>query len=68
MSIRRGNFIPFKDLLDMADKHNLWKIGAHPFRTSTPLHQLDPELLRRLDAFDFNAKDIYMQGQRLIRT
>lgn len=57
-----GNFIPFKDLLDIADEHNLWKIGAHPFRTSTPLHQLDPELLRRLDAFDFNAKDIYMQG------
>ena len=57
-----GNFIPFERLLDLADEYNLWKIGAHPFRTSTPLHQLDPELLKRLDAFDFNAKDIYMQG------
>lgn len=60
--ISEGNFIPFERLLDLADEYNLWKIGAHPFRTSTPLHQLNPELLKRLDAFDFNAKDIYMQG------
>lgn len=56
------SFIPFKRLLDLADEFNLWKIGAHPFRTSTPLHHLDPQLLKRLDAFDFNAKDIYVQG------
>lgn len=62
-----GSFIPFRQLLDYADEYQLWKIGAHPFRTSTPLHQLDPELLKRLDAFDFNAKDIYMQGAEAYR-
>ncbi|MNC12878.1 histidinol-phosphatase [compost metagenome] len=59
---REGEFIPFQKLLDLADRHGLWKIGAHPFRNSTPLHHLDPLLLARLDAFDMNAKDIYMQG------
>ncbi|ASA19885.1 PHP domain-containing protein [Paenibacillus donghaensis] len=62
-----GHFIPFRELLDIADAHDLWKIGAHPFRASTPLHHLDPELLQRLDAFDFNAKDIYMQGVEAYR-
>ncbi|MRN56755.1 PHP domain-containing protein [Paenibacillus monticola] len=57
-----GHFVPFSNLLDLADSHDLWKIGAHPFRSSTPLHHLDPKLLKRLDAFDLNAKDIYMQG------
>lgn len=64
---QEGSFIPFSDLLDLADEHNLWKIGAHPFRTNTPLHHLDPELLGRLDAFDFNAKDIYSQGEDAYR-
>lgn len=59
---QEGHFIPFKTLLDLADAHDLWKLGAHPFRVSTPLHHLEPELLKRLDAFDFNAKDIYQQG------
>lgn len=62
-----GHFIPFEGLLDLADEHGLWKIGGHPFRISTPLHHLDPELLTRLDAFDFNAKDIYMQGVEAYR-
>lgn len=59
---RKGHFIPFGQLLDLADAHSLWKIGAHPFRDSTPLHHLDRELLLRLDAFDLNAKDMYKQG------
>lgn len=59
---REGHFIPFGELLDRAEERGLWKIGAHPFRISTPLHHLNPELLARLDAFDFNAKDIYSQG------
>lgn len=60
---QEGEFIPFQQLLDLADRHGLWKIGAHPFRTSTPLHHLDRLQLARLDAFDLNAKDIYMQGE-----
>ncbi|AIQ53386.1 PHP domain-containing protein [Paenibacillus sp. FSL R7-0331] len=61
------SFIPFRQLLELADARGLWKIGAHPFRTSTPLHHLEPSLLSRLDAFDFNAKDIYMQGEQPYR-
>jgi len=38
------------------------KIGARPFRDSTPLNELDPQLLCRLDAFDLNGKDLYQQG------
>ena len=38
------------------------KIGAHPFRDSTPLHHLEKELLTKLDAFDLNGKDLYKQG------
>ncbi|MBW4081333.1 PHP domain-containing protein [Paenibacillus sp. S150] len=64
---KEGQFIPFRELLDRADERGLWKIGAHPFRISTPLHHLDPQLLGRLDAFDFNAKDIYMQGAEAYR-
>lgn len=64
---KEGHFIPFRQLLDLADSLDLWKIGGHPFRSSTPLHHLDPEQLARLDAFDFNAKDIYMQGAEAYR-
>ncbi|GGG01692.1 hypothetical protein GCM10010912_53170 [Paenibacillus albidus] len=62
-----GEFISFRNLLDLADAFGLWKIGAHPFRVSTPLHHLDPILLRRLDALDLNAKDIYSQGESVYR-
>lgn len=58
----KGSFIPFADLLDMAEAWPLLKIGAHPFRESTPLYQLDRDLLGRLDAFDLNAKDMYQYG------
>ncbi|WP_151735168.1 PHP domain-containing protein [Paenibacillus tengchongensis] len=64
---REGHFIPFRQLLDLADSRGLWKIGAHPFRRSTPLHHLSTELLVRLDALDFNAKDIYVQGEEAYR-
>lgn len=58
----KGSFIPFANLLDMAEAWPLLKIGAHPFRESTPLYQLDRDLLGRLDAFDLNAKDMYQYG------
>lgn len=58
----KGSFIPFAELLDMAEAWPLLKIGAHPFRESTPLYQLDRDLLGRLDAFDLNAKDMYQYG------
>ena len=58
----KGHFIPFKLLLEEASHYNLLKIGAHPFRETTPLHQIDSSLLSQLDAFDLNGKDLYEQG------
>ncbi|RDW16909.1 histidinol-phosphatase [Oceanobacillus arenosus] len=58
----KSNFIPFKDLLDLAEERDVLKIGAHAFRESTPLFQHDPEQLRRLDALDLNGKDLYAYG------
>src|SRR5690625_4986832 len=42
-------FIPFRQLLDLADDYDLLKIGAHAFRESTPLYHHDPNQLKRLD-------------------
>ncbi len=58
----KGSFIPFAELMDLAGRYPLLKIGAHPFRESTPLHHLPQEQLLRLDAFDLNAKDMYQYG------
>ena len=52
-------FIPFKELLDLAEDYELLRIGAHAFRESTPLFQHDPNQLKRLDALDLNGKDLY---------
>ncbi|MFE6078690.1 PHP domain-containing protein [Paenibacillus sp. NPDC057886] len=64
----KGSFIPFAELLDMAEAWPFLKIGAHPFRESTPLFQLDRDLLGRLDAFDLNAKDMYQYGIETCRS
>jgi len=58
----KGAFIPFDDLMDLAEGFPLLKIGAHPFRESTPLRHLTRSQLSRLDAFDLNAKDMYQYG------
>lgn len=58
----KGHFIPFKSLLEMAGDYDLLKIGAHPFRETTPLHHIDRSLLVQLDAFDLNGKDLFEQG------
>ncbi|OMF27207.1 histidinol-phosphatase [Paenibacillus sp. FSL H8-0548] len=55
-------FVPFEQLLDWCDELSLLRIGAHPHRESNPLTQHDDSLLRRLDAFDLNAKDMYTYG------
>lgn len=58
----KGQFIPFKLLLEEASSYELLKIGAHPFRDTTPLHHIDHTLLAQLDAFDLNGKDLFEQG------
>ena len=59
---KEGTFIPFDQLLDIGERFEFLKIGAHPLRTSTPLTQHSTEQLRRLDAFDLNGKDLFEHG------
>lgn len=61
-------FIGFDQLMDLVEDYDILKIGAHPFRKSTPLTHLQPEQLRRLDALDLNGKDLYAQGVEPYRT
>jgi len=37
-------------------------IGAHPYRPETSLTQHDSSLLKQLDAFDLNGKDLHSRG------
>ncbi|MBD8070147.1 PHP-associated domain-containing protein [Bacillus sp. PS06] len=55
-------FIPFRELLDKTSCYEMLVIGAHPYRPSTPLKDLEPSLLARLDAFDLNGKDLHTRG------
>ncbi|OAB47339.1 PHP domain-containing protein [Paenibacillus antarcticus] len=55
-------FVAFEQLLDWCDELSLLRIGAHPYRESNSLTQHDPALLRRLDCFDLNAKDLSTYG------
>lgn len=64
----KGSFVDFRTLLDWSEGGGFLRIGAHPFRESTPLHHLPDELLTRLDAFDLNGKDIYSQGLESYRS
>ncbi len=56
------SFIPFSELLKLRSNYEMLVIGAHPFRPSTPLKDLDPSLLSQLDAFDLNGKDLHTRG------
>lgn len=56
------SFIPFEKLLTLRSKYEMFVIGAHPYRPSTPLKDLDPILLKQLDAFDLNGKDLHTRG------
>ena len=58
----KGNFIKFAQLFEVVAPFEILIIGAHPYRKSTPLYNLDPALLSKLDAFDLNGKDLYSMG------
>lgn len=60
--LKEKNFIPFKELLDLAQSPQTIIIGGHPFRQSTPLTQHDPIQLKRLDGLDLNGKDLHSMG------
>lgn len=59
----KDNLIEFNTLLDLADQYNCLKVGAHPCRRGHKLCEHPEEFLRRLDAIDLNAKDIYKKGE-----
>ncbi|KAB8138913.1 PHP domain-containing protein [Gracilibacillus oryzae] len=58
-----GNFIAFDQLMLLADQKEMLKIGAHPYRKSTPLAKnVTFDQLKKLDALDLNGKDLYAKG------
>ncbi|WP_404987811.1 PHP-associated domain-containing protein [Clostridium culturomicium] len=59
----KPNFIPLKELLNLAESHNCLTIGCHPYRGSHNLCLQSKEELKRLDALDLNAKDIFNRGK-----
>jgi histidinol phosphatase-like PHP family hydrolase len=59
---KKEDFIPLSDLMHLAESLEIIKIGAHPFRPSTPLAHLNPNQLARLDAFELNGKDLHSLG------
>jgi predicted metal-dependent phosphoesterase TrpH len=68
MYTEKPNFIPLEQLIQLAKAHDALLIGAHPLRPSTPLFHHDPDLLKQLDAFDLNGKDLYEHGVENMRT
>jgi predicted metal-dependent phosphoesterase TrpH len=48
---------PLERLLDAAETLDLMKVGAHPLRPLQSLKCVPPELLRRLDALEMNARE-----------
>lgn len=58
----KENFIHFAQLFELVEPYEVLIIGAHPYRKSTPLYELDQSLLSRLDAFDLNGKDLHSIG------
>lgn len=62
-NVEKENFIQFEDLLNLGDRYNCFKIGAHPFRKGQKLSKKPNELLCRLDCLELNAKDIYKKGE-----
>lgn len=58
----KGNFIHFAQLFELVEPYEVLIIGAHPYRKSTPLYELDQSLLSKLDAFDLNGKDLHSIG------
>lgn len=59
----KDNLIELEELLDIADIYNCLKIGAHPCRRGHKLCNHSEELLKRFDAIDLNAKDIFKKGE-----
>ncbi|MCP3027645.1 PHP domain-containing protein [Halobacillus sp. A5] len=60
-----NNFIKVSDLNQLLHGLNVIKIGAHPYRESTPWIHHNEETLASFDAFDINGKDLYKYGREM---
>lgn len=64
--IKKSNFIPFEDLLNLGEKYDCLMIGSHPYREKHKLYIQQEHLLKRLHALDLNSKDIYKRGRKIV--
>ncbi|ENH96850.1 PHP domain-containing protein [Gracilibacillus halophilus YIM-C55.5] len=61
--LESSHFIGFDRLMELARASDLFTIGAHPYRESTPLAKhVSMKQLKQLDALDLNGKDLYKKG------
>jgi len=56
------DYIDVNDLFKLPLSEELLIILAHPFRKHTEFPQLENSILNRIDAIEFNAKDLYNNG------
>jgi predicted metal-dependent phosphoesterase TrpH len=55
---KKGNFLPFCELMDMFEDYPVIVGGAHPFREGGHIPELPETQLKRFHFFDMNGKDI----------
>ena len=59
---KENDFIPFQELIELCQPMEILLIGAHPLRKSNPLIRIPENVLKQLDCFDLNAKDLNRIG------
>ena len=55
---KKGEFLPFHQLMDLFDDYPVIVGGAHPFREGGHIPELPNEELARFHFFDLNGKDV----------
>ena len=55
---KKGEFLPFKKLMDLFERYPVIVGAAHPFREGGHIPELPQEQLRRLFFLDLNGKDV----------
>lgn len=65
---QKGHFIPFDQLMDLAQAHQCLTIAAHCYRGPAHLgHTLEWSQLQRFDALDLNATDQFLNGRHQVQ-
>lgn len=60
---KKGEFLPFKKLMDLFEKYPVIVGAAHPFRDGGHIPELPEEQLKRLYFLDLNGKDIALDSE-----